>query len=56
MKIEIEIANEPSTYRGIAMIFGVILAMFKPELIAQLTASSMAVSGLIGVFFKDTKE
>lgn len=54
MKVEFEIAHQPSTYRGLAMIIGVTISMFKPELVAQLTAAAVGVSGLIGVFFKDT--
>ena len=54
MKVEFEIAHEPSTYRGIAVVIAVAVALFKPELIAQLTAAGMGVSGLIGIFFKDS--
>ena len=54
MKVEFEIAHEPSTYRGLAVVIAVAVALFKPDLIAQLTAAGMGVSGLIGIFFKDS--
>ena len=55
MKFEIEIAHEPSTYRGFAVVIGVAISLVKPEIIAQLTAAAMGVSGLIGIFFKDNR-
>lgn len=54
MKIEFEIASEPSTYRGLAKVIGVAIALIKPEWIAQLTAAAVGVSGLMGILFKDT--
>jgi hypothetical protein len=53
MRITIDIANEPSTYRGVAVVIGVAIALVNPDLIAQLTAAAVGVSGLIGIFFKD---
>lgn len=54
MKIELTVWHEPSTYRGVALVIGTIVSIVKPDLIAQLTAAAMGVSGLIGIFFRDS--
>ena len=53
MKIELNLKHEPSTYRGAALVIGVVLSLFYPELLERITAASVGVSGLIGMFFPD---
>lgn len=46
-------AGEPSTWRGLALLLSAVGIGIEPDMMESITATGMAVSGLIGVLTKD---
>ncbi len=47
--------QEPSTWRGIAVLVGLVCAKLKPEDTANFIMGGLAISGLINVIWNETK-
>ena len=47
--------GEASTWRGIIALLTAAGVTISPEMIDRIVAAGLAVMGIIGVFFKDTK-
>ncbi len=54
--ITVKIANEPSTYRAVAMVVGTTVAFFNPDLLEKCVLAATGVSGFIGLLFPDKEQ
>ena len=53
MSKKIGIANQPSTYVGIAALLGAFGIFVTPEMVSLIAGGVFAVAGLINTFIKD---
>jgi hypothetical protein len=47
--------KEPTTYIGLALILGGLGVNVSPEVLAEIVSGVMAVCGVVGVWYKESK-